>query len=106
MNTTETQEEIIETVTPATEDAESIDQAVELLRRPIEALLFVASESLTIKQIAKLTHAAEVEVAAALQQIEAEVERSQWVTEAVLTLSRPGAQALSPAAAAAAAAED
>lgn len=34
--------------------------------------MFVASESLTIKQIAKLTHATEVEVAAALQRIEAD----------------------------------
>ena len=72
MNTTETEQEIIETPAPAAEDAESIDRAVELLRRPIEALLFVASESLTIKQIAKLTHATEMEVAAALQQIEAD----------------------------------
>jgi cation diffusion facilitator family transporter len=40
----------------------------------------------------------ESDVAAELQEIEAELERSSWVTEAVLTLSRPGAQALSPAA--------
>jgi len=36
---------------------------------PIEALLFVASEPLSIKAIAKLTHASEVAVAAALQRI-------------------------------------
>lgn len=54
------------------DDAEAFDNAVELLRRPIEALLFVASESLTIKQLAKLTHAGEAEVALALQRIEAE----------------------------------
>jgi segregation and condensation protein B len=51
---------------------EDLENEIELLRRPIEALLFVASESLTIKQIAKLTHATEVEVAAALQRIEAD----------------------------------
>ena len=61
MNTTE--EQVV------TEDLET---EIELLRRPIEALLFVASESLTIKQIAKLAHATEVEVAAALQRIEAD----------------------------------
>ena len=53
-------------------ETETLDSAVELLRRPIEALLFVAGEALTIKHIAKLTRAGEVEVAAALQQIEAE----------------------------------
>jgi segregation and condensation protein B len=51
---------------------EDLENEIELLRRPIEALLFVASESLTIKQIAKLTHATEVEVAAALQRVEAD----------------------------------
>jgi segregation and condensation protein B len=51
---------------------EDLESEIDLLRRPIEALLFVASESLTIKQIAKLTHASEVEVAAALQRIEAD----------------------------------
>jgi segregation and condensation protein B len=49
-----------------------IAQAVANLQRPIEALLFVASEALSIQQIAKLTHASEVEVAATLQQIEAD----------------------------------
>ena len=47
-------------------------EAVERLRAPIEALLFVASESLTIKQVAKLTHGSEMEVAATLQRIEAD----------------------------------
>jgi len=56
----------------AQDETEALEAAVELLRRPIEALLFVASESLTIKQIAKLTHASEAEVAMALQRIEAE----------------------------------
>jgi segregation and condensation protein B len=54
------------------ETTQDISESVLRLRCPIEALLFVASESLTIKQIAKLTHAEEVEVAAALQQIEAD----------------------------------
>lgn len=57
---------------PRAEEEQSLDAAIELLRRPIEALLFVASEALTIKQIAKLTHESEVHVAAALQQIEAD----------------------------------
>jgi len=35
-------------------------------------LLFIASESLTIKQIAKLTHASEMEIAATLQRVEAD----------------------------------
>lgn len=54
------------------QDTQAIDEAVERLRAPIEALLFVASESLTIKQVAKLTHATEMEVAATLQRIEAD----------------------------------
>jgi segregation and condensation protein B len=49
-----------------------IEEAVERLRRPIEALLFVASEPLSIKDIAKLTQAEEIEVAAALQKIAGE----------------------------------
>ncbi len=65
MNTTE--EHLVEQTT-----SEDLENEIELLRRPIEALLFVASESLTIKQIAKLTHGTEVEVAAALQRIEAD----------------------------------
>jgi cation diffusion facilitator family transporter len=39
----------------------------------------------------------ESDVAADLQAIEDELERSPWVTEAVITLSRPGAAALQPA---------
>ncbi|HKU66144.1 MAG TPA: SMC-Scp complex subunit ScpB, partial [Candidatus Baltobacteraceae bacterium] len=73
----ETTEELQETaLEQAPQDApqatEDIEEAVERLRRPIEAVLFVASESLTIKQIAKLTHASEMEVAATLQRIEAD----------------------------------
>jgi segregation and condensation protein B len=54
------------------DESEALEAAVELLQRPIEALLFVAGESLSIKQIAKLTHANESEVALALQRIEAD----------------------------------
>jgi segregation and condensation protein B len=42
------------------------------LQRALEALLFVASEALSIKQLAKLTKASEVEVTQALAQIEAD----------------------------------
>lgn len=55
-----------------TADARAVEEAAERLRLPVEALLFVASEALTIKQIAKLTHASEVEIAATLQRIESE----------------------------------
>ncbi len=51
------------------EDAAALEEAVLRLQRPVEALLFVASEPLTIKQIAKLTAAGEVEIASTLQQI-------------------------------------
>lgn len=54
------------------DDEERIEEAVADLQRPIEALLFVASEALSIKQIAQLTHASEVQVAATLQKIEAD----------------------------------
>jgi segregation and condensation protein B len=50
----------------------ALEKSVDVLKRPIEALLFVAGESLSIKQIAKLTHAGEAEVAFALQRLEAE----------------------------------
>jgi segregation and condensation protein B len=42
------------------------------LQRSIEALLFVASESLSIERLAKLTRASHVEVAATLAKIEAD----------------------------------
>ncbi len=52
------------------------------LQRTTEALLFVANEALSIKELARLTHASEVEVAAALQQIEADfVERGVVLRE-------------------------
>jgi segregation and condensation protein B len=49
-----------------------LDEAVLRLQRPVEALLFVASESLSIPQLAKLLRADEREIAAVLQHIEAE----------------------------------
>ncbi|MGA8535450.1 MAG: SMC-Scp complex subunit ScpB [Candidatus Tumulicola sp.] len=53
-------------------DAAAIEEAVVRLQRPVEALLFVAGEPLSIKQIAKLTRSAETEVAATLAQVTAE----------------------------------
>jgi segregation and condensation protein B len=50
-------------------DAEAIEEAVTQLQHPIEALLFVAGEPLSIKQMAKLVRAPEIDVAATLQQI-------------------------------------
>jgi segregation and condensation protein B len=49
-----------------------LDEAVLRLARPVEALLFVASEALSIQQLAKLLRAQEREIAAVLQKIEAE----------------------------------
>ncbi|HZT12747.1 MAG TPA: SMC-Scp complex subunit ScpB [Candidatus Baltobacteraceae bacterium] len=56
--------------TPAQDDGEH-DAEIERLRVPIEALLFVAGEALSIKRIAQLTHESEVNVASALARIEA-----------------------------------
>ena len=53
-------------------EAAAIEEAVLRLTRPIEALLFVASEPLSIKQIAKLTRASEIEVAATLARVSAD----------------------------------
>jgi segregation and condensation protein B len=50
----------------------ALEEAVLRLQSPIEALLFVASEALSIPQLAKLLRAEEAEVATALQHIEAE----------------------------------
>jgi segregation and condensation protein B len=61
-----------ETSAEQSDEAFAIDEAVESLRRPVEAVLFVASEALSIKQLAKLVGAGEIEVAATVQQIEAE----------------------------------
>lgn len=46
-----------------------LDDAVARLRCPIEALLFVAAEPLTIKHLAKLLDATEVDVAATLAKL-------------------------------------
>lgn len=51
-------------------EAEPIESIAARLQRPVEALLFVASEPLSIKQIAKLTHATEIEIGATLQKVE------------------------------------
>ncbi|GAC1655188.1 MAG: SMC-Scp complex subunit ScpB [Vulcanimicrobiaceae bacterium] len=56
----------------AEQESESLESAVLRLQRPLEALLFVASEPLSIKQISKLTHATEIEIAATLQKVEQE----------------------------------
>jgi segregation and condensation protein B len=56
----------------AADEAAAIEDAVMRLRRPIEALLFVASEALSIQRLAKLLRAQEREIAATLQRIEAE----------------------------------
>ena len=53
-------------------DAAALEEAVLRLQRPVEALLFVAGEPLSIKQIARLVRAAEVEIAATLAQIGAD----------------------------------
>ncbi len=49
-----------------------LDEAVLRLQRPVEALLFVAGEALSIQQLAKLLRAHEREIAAVLAKIEAE----------------------------------
>lgn len=53
-------------------ESEPMEGIVARLQRPVEALLFVASEPLSIKQIAKLVRSTEIEAAATLQQIESD----------------------------------
>jgi segregation and condensation protein B len=53
-------------------DTLGVDEAILRLQRPVEALLFVASEALSIPQLAKVLHADEREIAAVLAHIEAE----------------------------------
>ncbi|HEY1428285.1 MAG TPA: SMC-Scp complex subunit ScpB [Candidatus Tumulicola sp.] len=53
-------------------DAVAIEEAVARLLLPVEALLFVAAEPLSIKRLAKLTGASEVELAATLARVAAE----------------------------------
>lgn len=59
------------------------DDALRRLQRPIEALLFVASEALSIARLAKLLRAEEHDVAAALARIEAEYGERGIVLRAV-----------------------
>ena len=56
---------------PAAEAA-ALEEAVAQLQRPVEALLFVASEALSIARLAKLLHAQEREIAAVIQRIESD----------------------------------
>jgi segregation and condensation protein B len=53
-------------------EGETLEDAVLRLTAPVEALLFVAGEPLSIKQLAKLVRGTEVEVAATLQRIESD----------------------------------
>jgi segregation and condensation protein B len=54
------------------ETAETLEEAVLRLTAPVEALLFVAGEPLSIKQIAKAVRAGEKEVASTLQRIQSD----------------------------------
>jgi segregation and condensation protein B len=56
---------------PAAEAA-ALEEAVAQFQRPVEALLFVASEALSIARLAKLLHAQEREIAAVIQRIESD----------------------------------
>ncbi len=56
---------------PAAEAA-ALEEAVAQLQRPVEALLFVASEALSIARLAKLLNAQEREIAAVIQRIESD----------------------------------
>lgn len=60
--------ESIETLEPI----EPVDDAALRLQRPVEALLFVASEPLSIKKLAAFLRAEETEIATTLQSIEAD----------------------------------
>jgi len=71
-------------VTVAENEAEAvaIEEAVARLTVPVEALLFVAAEPLSIKRLAKLTGAGEVELAATLARLSADyAERGLVVRE-------------------------
>jgi segregation and condensation protein B len=56
----------------AADEAAQLEEAILRLQRPVEALLFVASEALSIVQISKMLRAEEREIAAVLQAIEAD----------------------------------
>ncbi len=63
-------------------EAVAIEEAVARLVVPVEALLFVAAEPLSIKRLAKLTGAAETELAATLARLSADyAERGLVVRE-------------------------
>ncbi len=63
-------------------EAVAIEEAVARLIVPVEALLFVAAEPLSIKRLAKLTGAAETELAATLARLSADyAERGLVVRE-------------------------
>ena len=63
-------------------EAVAIEEAVARLTVPVEALLFVAAEPLSIKRLAKLTGAGEVELAATLARLSADyAERGLVVRE-------------------------
>lgn len=63
-------------------EAVAIEEAVARLIVPVEALLFVAAEPLSIKRLAKLTGAGEVELAATLARLSADyAERGLVVRE-------------------------
>jgi segregation and condensation protein B len=70
--TTAADRETVAAIAENQSDAAALDEAVLRLARPVEALLFVASEPLAIKAIAKLVRAPETEVAATLAQLAAE----------------------------------
>jgi segregation and condensation protein B len=59
-------------MTEEIESPERLEEAMLRLTAPVEALLFVAGEPLSIKAMAKLVRATEVEVAATLQRIESD----------------------------------
>ncbi|HVA36048.1 MAG TPA: SMC-Scp complex subunit ScpB [Candidatus Dormibacteraeota bacterium] len=61
-------EPVIDEAPLSVDETERVD--TELLQRKIEALLFVASEALSFKELARLTGASETDVAAAVQKID------------------------------------
>lgn len=70
--TTDQPQNAVETLTENQADAVAIEEAIVRLQRPVEALLFVAGEPLSIKTIGKLLDAPEIDVAATLQHVAAD----------------------------------
>jgi segregation and condensation protein B len=68
--------------------AVAIEEAVARILLPVEALLFVAAEPLSIKRLAKLTGATEVELAATLARIAADYAERGMVLREVAGGSR------------------